>query len=276
MAIAKRMASAGVWLLAVVLSGASYAASFHCDTHSKPDEVAICGDSNLSSLDDEMASAYKNVLATMAPERVTGFRQAQLDWLKTRRACGGNRSCLDRAYRQRLTILQEMSSSVDDIKGPVSETEITQALAILSYAFACPIKPIFRKEVRDGVMLFYNSQVFKQEFKGDRAKLRFSLVEEFAQKTEQGLGGSYDAIYRREGEVDFKQLENGRLQKDDTAHSSPDMNVLISCSGRKPCFTHTRDGKKASETEATLLFCDPDTAKNALTALKILIKANKP
>jgi uncharacterized protein len=86
------------------------AASFDCKTHQKPDEVAICNDSTLPSLDRELAAIYGRLRASFTPEQASALRETQLNFLRSRRACGSDRACLTALYRDRIAVLNAPST----------------------------------------------------------------------------------------------------------------------------------------------------------------------
>ncbi|MCK1480121.1 DUF1311 domain-containing protein [Bradyrhizobium sp. 197] len=97
-------------LALLALSSSVGAASFDCKTNRKPDEVAICNDSTLSSLDSELAAIYVRLRASFAPEQASALRETQLSWLRSRRACGNDRGCLVGLYRDRIDSLNAHAS----------------------------------------------------------------------------------------------------------------------------------------------------------------------
>jgi uncharacterized protein len=83
-------------------SAPAAAQSFNCRLASLPAEVAICQDSRLSGLDEEMSRRYARILNT-APGWVTrSIRNEQRDWLAGRNACGYDDRCIRRAYNDRI------------------------------------------------------------------------------------------------------------------------------------------------------------------------------
>jgi glucose/arabinose dehydrogenase/uncharacterized protein YecT (DUF1311 family) len=94
---------------------AAAAASFDCAKASTPTEKAICADPILSRLDEQLDDAYR-VAQKRAASR-TALRDAQRQWLATRRDVCRNAACLRAAYQARIDAL------LDESKGnPTSET----------------------------------------------------------------------------------------------------------------------------------------------------------
>ena len=75
------------------------AASFDCAKASSSVEKAICSNSELSRLDDEMGEIYTEVLKVVADR--PGVMIGQRDWLKTRNQCDDD-VCIKRMYKVRL------------------------------------------------------------------------------------------------------------------------------------------------------------------------------
>jgi uncharacterized protein len=62
-------------VLLLLASGAAQAASFDCDKAKTPQEKAICASPGLSQADENMAAAYKDVLAAVPREITTEVRE---------------------------------------------------------------------------------------------------------------------------------------------------------------------------------------------------------
>lgn len=79
--------------------------SFDCAKASTLVETAICQDSELGALDGTLAEHYQALLnATSGDSARQVLKKAQRTWLAKRNQCG-DRSCLVRAYRERLDAL---------------------------------------------------------------------------------------------------------------------------------------------------------------------------
>lgn len=79
------------------------AASFDCAKGASNVEKAICSNSELSRLDDEMGGIYTEVLKVVADR--PGVMSTQRDWLKTRNQCDYD-ACIERMYKVRLDRLR--------------------------------------------------------------------------------------------------------------------------------------------------------------------------
>lgn len=93
--------------LVVFISNAQ-AASFDCSKAGKPDEVAICGNPDISALDSEMGGLW---FAFSKVPMLMGSNGARMDdaqdFLKQRGACGSDVSCLRKLYHARIEILKQ-------------------------------------------------------------------------------------------------------------------------------------------------------------------------
>jgi uncharacterized protein len=76
--------------------------SFNCRYAKAPDEVAVCQDEELGSLDRRMAYLYSM--------NSKGEYRSQRDWLRRRRACGYNADCIREAYLDRIGVLEYWDS----------------------------------------------------------------------------------------------------------------------------------------------------------------------
>ena len=102
-------------LAAALFAPPAAAASFDCKKAATPTEKAICADPILSRLDEQLDDAYR-VAQKRASSR-TALRDAQRQWLATRRDVCRDAACLRAAYQARIDAL------LDESKGnPTSET----------------------------------------------------------------------------------------------------------------------------------------------------------
>ena len=98
-----KCAMAIISAIGLLLISPGMAASFDCSKASNPYEKAVCANSNLSSLDDQLAVVYKNARAKSAdPE---ALRKTQIDWIKATRQCASDTSCIEKAYKDRIVAL---------------------------------------------------------------------------------------------------------------------------------------------------------------------------
>jgi uncharacterized protein len=77
-------------------------ASFNCNTADRPDEVLICQQPQLSSLDDKMARLYSRMLNDLTGAERRSLQANQRAWLNRRFACGYDFGCIKKAYNQQI------------------------------------------------------------------------------------------------------------------------------------------------------------------------------
>lgn len=91
---------------AVAAPTLSRAASYDCAKARAPDEKAVCAYLPLNDKDVRMAVLYDINRRTLAMGGRGALQDDQQQWLRDRRKCGANRSCLTRAYDRRLGELE--------------------------------------------------------------------------------------------------------------------------------------------------------------------------
>lgn len=87
----------------VLLSLNVHAASFDCAKSATKVEKIICGDSELSKLDEELAIVYKASLQDVKHAEV--IKQSQKEWIRQNKSCP-DAACLKRVYGIRLSWLK--------------------------------------------------------------------------------------------------------------------------------------------------------------------------
>jgi uncharacterized protein YecT (DUF1311 family) len=91
---------------AAIAPGAAIRASFACGKARSVVEQAICASPTLAGYDRSVAAAYRRALG-LAGDDVGAVKQAQLEWLRSRDACGANAECLDQTMRERVDQLMQ-------------------------------------------------------------------------------------------------------------------------------------------------------------------------
>ncbi len=95
----------------LVMALPAQGASFDCGKSATKIEKLICGDAELSKLDEELNAAYKTA---MRDEKLAdSIKQAQKQWMKERNGCA-EVGCVKLAYETRLSSLTVTSKSSDD------------------------------------------------------------------------------------------------------------------------------------------------------------------
>ncbi len=97
------------WLMSIlapiILAPTAYPASFDCTRAMSRVEKLICGDAELSRLDEEMKTAYQQASQNAADP--VGLRAEQKQWLGLRDFCK-DAGCVNQVYRARLASLYSM------------------------------------------------------------------------------------------------------------------------------------------------------------------------
>ena len=101
------LASAAIAAAAALFAPPASAASFNCALAGLPAEVAVCSDSMLGSLDEEMAREYFALMNQAGPDVAAAIRAEQRGWLTRRNICGYDGQCVLGSYRARLQRLGE-------------------------------------------------------------------------------------------------------------------------------------------------------------------------
>lgn len=86
---------------------AAHGASFDCGMAKSAVEKEICGDAELSSLDDVLGREYRAALSGASGDAARVIRGEQRDWIRRRNSCDAPRkSCLVREYNSRIQVLR--------------------------------------------------------------------------------------------------------------------------------------------------------------------------
>lgn len=171
------------WL---VLCFFAQAASFDCGKARAKVEKFICGDAELSKLDEQLNTAYKTALQD--EKQADSIRQAQKQWMKERNGCA-DAGCVKLAYETRLSSFMVTHTSSDE--GVVAE-----------HVGATPDKPgFFRldKNTNDKVCSSLG-QIINADIK-KYGKTRFDIHSEFVKwrkveenRIDRGNVHKYDGI----------------------------------------------------------------------------------
>lgn len=90
------------------------AASFDCDrTDLAPDEKAICEHRDLNDADVKMVTTFELLSGLFAMGNRGHLQDEQVEWLKTRQACGADAGCLREAYAVRLRQLKTVYEGIE-------------------------------------------------------------------------------------------------------------------------------------------------------------------
>lgn len=105
-------ALAVVMLPGLPLVSPAQAASFNCEHALLPAEQAICGNANLSKLDEQTAGMYFLIVGSAQGQTVAEVKAAQGKFLTTRNACGADINCLIDAYTDQMMYLKNEKSNL--------------------------------------------------------------------------------------------------------------------------------------------------------------------
>lgn len=86
-----------------------FAASFDCNKASTFIEKAICGNDEISRLDDELASNFKAMKNSIGDDAATKLIASQKQWLSVRNKCTDDK-CLIDSYSKRIAAISGNSS----------------------------------------------------------------------------------------------------------------------------------------------------------------------
>ncbi len=88
-------------------TGSVASQSFNCRYAKAVDEVTICRSRLLSQLDEQMSQMYFEIRNSLYGVQRLQLENGQAAWLRGRQLCGGDPSCIENAYGQRI---RELSS----------------------------------------------------------------------------------------------------------------------------------------------------------------------
>jgi uncharacterized protein len=113
------MRASSVVLLGLLLASPAFGASFDCARAATPREKAICTSPRLSHLDDQLAAAYRRLVATVPSNLRAMVRKNERGWLRSAGdGCPANvgqealGDCLEAAWDKRVRLLQTAISSL--------------------------------------------------------------------------------------------------------------------------------------------------------------------
>ncbi len=94
-------------------AGTVQAASFNCAHAMLPAEQTICGNTNLSRLDEQTAGMYFLIVGSGAPQAtVSQVKASQSKFIAQRNACERDVNCLVDAYTSQIMFLKNEKSNL--------------------------------------------------------------------------------------------------------------------------------------------------------------------
>lgn len=121
------------------------AASFDCNKAINITEKTICSDDNLSRLDVELSSSFKQAKTSLTKTEYSELSKEQKKWLKVRNECCSDKACIARAYQSRIGEINNYTNrSIKIIKfnnlerfnqinkhNPLEDKEVISALKLI-------------------------------------------------------------------------------------------------------------------------------------------------
>lgn len=137
--------------------------SFDCTVATTTDEKIVCGSSELSSLDKQLAQRYQNAAQIDTQIDKAALKNSQLAWLKLRATCHYSFDCLKAAYQKRLNEISTLTPPGYAFSwgGNYRQAPSLDAVRLGSFKLRQRIKIISKTEV-----LFNNYHWFKIEVSG--------------------------------------------------------------------------------------------------------------
>jgi uncharacterized protein len=122
-------------VLALLLSVSVKAASFDCGKARTATEIAICRDSSLGRLDEQIAELYASLRSASVSSERSKLLKAQRRFLQNRNSCGGSLSCLRNRYDSRLADLCNLASVKRlDAAGTICSNEVSTMQSASTHA----------------------------------------------------------------------------------------------------------------------------------------------
>ncbi len=101
------------FVAAFLATGTAGAASFNCAHAFLPAEETICGNANLSHLDEQTAGMYFLIVGSNPPKAtLTQVKSSQASFIATRNACGTDVNCLVDAYTSQIMYLKNVKGDL--------------------------------------------------------------------------------------------------------------------------------------------------------------------
>lgn len=97
-----------VFTLVAVGSTIIRAEPVNCQAATAVDEIAICNDEDLRTMDGELDRAYRAAGVRWTASMSNSVKAMHQDWLEQRRNCGADRKCLLDRMVEQITALDKM------------------------------------------------------------------------------------------------------------------------------------------------------------------------
>ncbi len=157
------------------------AASFDCAKARTPTEKTICGDAELSRLDQDLGQAYRKALQR---GDTNGVRESQRRWLKSELGACKDAACMKKAYRGRLGELTASAPAPESAAPAAAAQQVAQKIPRLHLK----TKPTVCKAVAEAVNRGEDRQLLLEipedglliDINGDGKKERVTFEEKLA------------------------------------------------------------------------------------------------
>lgn len=101
------LAAVAVFPFAALWSAPAAAQDFDCRTPKLVAEQVICASAKLSGMDERMARLYGRLWSKLDNDNREGLRDYQLAFLHTRNMCNRNAKCIEDAYADQISVLEQ-------------------------------------------------------------------------------------------------------------------------------------------------------------------------
>ena len=184
--------------------GLCLAASFDCNSATTSVEKRICAEPVVSQLDEKLSKTYREALRSVADP--AGLKRDQNKWLRDVRDKCSDSACLEKTYRSRLAVLQDLVEHKSILCGnfqflldhyrlgsyQVKEQEIEQN----DYNYSIPNVDVDGDKVPDKILLFHSGSGSLIPADYDRVTLILSSTgEEFTVEMQRFYIIRYKAKY---------------------------------------------------------------------------------
>jgi uncharacterized protein len=149
----------------LTIAGNIHAASFDCGEATSEVEKLICGDDELSKMDESLNKAYKNALdIPFAPDEL---KEEQRNWLTAVRNVCQDSACLKRVYEQRVksmnlyaqdkmhTLCNEFQHHLNQPAGLIEYAVEEKEIEHEDFNFSVPNIDVDGDKIEDKILLFH-------------------------------------------------------------------------------------------------------------------------
>lgn len=110
----------------------AFAVSFDCSKANLAVEKLICSNEALSKWDDDLQSAYNNLLNVMVDDKKQYLVNEQRSWISYIRNTCKDEKCLDIAYRVRTIYFRSVAGNLEEVNAPGTFELVTKPKEVVS------------------------------------------------------------------------------------------------------------------------------------------------